>query len=106
MIATKELGLRYLWVDRICIVQDDDGINLTQIYRMDTIFGSSDVTLVAQFGEDATSGLPGVRVDRQRVIQAVHWNGLSLAFLYWPWVEGAASRYKPDSWRSQLDFLD
>lgn len=88
IVATKRLGLEYLWVDRICIVQDDDNSKLPQIYRMDIIFASSYVTLVAQ-GQDAMCGLPGVRLDRQGLIQTAHWDGMTIGFPYWP--------HKPDT---------
>lgn len=82
IVATKELGLKYLWVDRICIVQDDDQSKLPQIYRMDIIFASSYVTLVAE-GQDAMCGLPGVQSDRTGIMQTVNWNELNIGFPYW-----------------------
>lgn len=40
----------------------------------------------------------------------MHWNGLSLAFPYWPWSPGATPSskrfYNPHWWRSQFGFLD
>ncbi|KAF4545881.1 Heterokaryon incompatibility protein [Lasiodiplodia theobromae] len=105
IVATKMLGLRYLWVDRICIVQDDENNKLHQISQMDRIYATSYVTLVAALGRDAMSGLPGVRVDRREVKYSVHWNGLTVAFPYRPDIGGlgatsrSASLRKPKPWR-------
>lgn len=56
----QRLGERYLWVDRLCIVQDDEENKLLHVLNMDTIFMNAYCTIVAADGTDATSGLPGV----------------------------------------------
>jgi hypothetical protein len=58
---TKLVGYRFLWVDSLCIVQDD-GVDLTaQIPNMHLVYGCASVTIVAAAGQDANSGLPGIR---------------------------------------------
>lgn len=112
IVATKMLGLRYLWVDRICIVQDDENNKLHQISAMDSIYATSHVTLVAVLGRDAMSGLPGVRVDRRKVKYSVHWNGLTVAFPYWPDAGGLGATSRRTSlcklkyWRWYMFDLD
>ncbi|KAI9868804.1 MAG: hypothetical protein M1813_004655 [Trichoglossum hirsutum] len=59
-LLTK-LGERYLWVDSLCIVQDDAENKQQQISNMDRIYGSACWTLVAAAGGDANCGLPGLR---------------------------------------------
>ncbi|KAI9772807.1 MAG: hypothetical protein M1839_002280 [Geoglossum umbratile] len=61
MLLLAELGERYLWVDSLCIVQDDDENKHEQISNMDRIYGNASWTLVAAAGKDANSGLPGLR---------------------------------------------
>jgi hypothetical protein len=56
----KELGERYLWVDSLCIVQDDAAYQKRQIDIMDTIYASATCTLVAAAGSNANTGFPGV----------------------------------------------
>jgi len=54
------VGERYLWVDALCIVQDDlvsKGVHLTQ---MGLIYSLATFTIIAAAGEDADAGLPGV----------------------------------------------
>lgn len=56
---TKRLGLRYLWVDRLCIVQDDMVSKPLQLAQMGAIYANSYVTLVAADGQDANYGFRG-----------------------------------------------
>ncbi|KAK1783458.1 heterokaryon incompatibility protein-domain-containing protein [Copromyces sp. CBS 386.78] len=58
--VVKELGFRYLWVDRYCIPQADSQAKHTQIQLMGAIYARSAITIIAAAGEDADYGLPGV----------------------------------------------
>ncbi len=62
----RALGERYLWVDAICIVQDDRDSKMQDIERMDLIYSRAFATLVALAGTDAAAGLPGVRAKTRR----------------------------------------
>lgn len=57
--VVRELGMRYLWVDTLCIVQDDERAKHSQIAKMNVIFSHAMVTLVAVDGKDATAALRG-----------------------------------------------
>jgi len=62
MQAVRELGLRYLWVDSLCIIQDDDSrTKEDNILKMDLVYGAAFLTIMAATGADANAGLPGVR---------------------------------------------
>lgn len=70
--VTCRLGYRCLWVDHYCIPQDDDMEKHVQVQRMNLIYGSSAITIVAAAGKDPAHGLPGVRKNprsEQRVIR-------------------------------------
>lgn len=54
------LGFRYLWVDRYCIDQSDSSEKHDQISRMDTIYASAHLTIIAAAGDNPDIGLPGV----------------------------------------------
>jgi hypothetical protein len=56
----QSLGQRYLWVDRLCIIQNDDENKHLNIMRMDAIYSNSYLTIVAAAGLNANHGLPGV----------------------------------------------
>jgi hypothetical protein len=57
---TKAMGERYLWVDRLCIIQDDDEHKAEQISWMGSIYANSYFTIIAADGPDANYGLRGV----------------------------------------------
>lgn len=60
MSVVRKLGERYLWVDSLCLLQDD--INELQecVAIMDLFYDMALLTIVAGSGEDAWCGLPGV----------------------------------------------
>ncbi|KAI0180532.1 heterokaryon incompatibility protein-domain-containing protein [Hypoxylon sp. FL1284] len=66
---TRELGYRYLWIDRYCIPQDDPKAKHDQIQTMDLIYQQSELTIIAAAGEGPEFGLPGVG-SRAREVQA------------------------------------
>ncbi|CAG8952220.1 hypothetical protein HYFRA_00000960 [Hymenoscyphus fraxineus] len=57
---TLNAGYRYLWVDQLCIDQNDAQKKSEQISQMDLIYGTAELTLVAAAGIDSSFGLPGV----------------------------------------------
>ncbi|KAL8713579.1 MAG: hypothetical protein Q9220_002441 [cf. Caloplaca sp. 1 TL-2023] len=60
MALTKELGLKYLWVDSLCIVQDDPYDKAIFIPEMHQIYMRSFLTIIAAAGNSADNGLPGI----------------------------------------------
>lgn len=78
MEVTKAIGLRYLWVDALCIIQDDDEDKMNIISRMGSIYGDSTLTIVASAGMDPTEGLPGIGAARRGPLTA-SLQGMTLA---------------------------
>jgi Heterokaryon incompatibility protein (HET) len=60
MTLCKLLGQRYLWVDALCIYQDNLEDQILQISRMQKIYEHSDLTIVCAYGGDTWAGLPGI----------------------------------------------
>lgn len=60
MAFCRNVGLRHLWIDTLCIVQDDKTDKDYMIQSMDDVYGHAAVTLIAAAGADADSGLRGV----------------------------------------------
>lgn len=65
---THALGYLYLWVDSLCIVQDDDTVKLQLIANMGSIYANATVTIVAATGSNANAGLSGFDEDSRASI--------------------------------------
>ncbi|KAK0107962.1 hypothetical protein ONS96_003745 [Cadophora gregata f. sp. sojae] len=63
MVLTRELGIRYLWVDALCIVQDDFEMKYDHLRGMPSIYALAVFTLAITDGMDANSGIPGVGIN-------------------------------------------
>ena len=103
--VTLQLGFRYLWVDRYCIDQDDPDEKRNEIHKMDVIYQSSDLTIIAAI-KDGTKGLPGVSTGRQS--QQIHWSDGDISFISsMPDPQHAieASRWKQRAWTLQESIL-
>jgi hypothetical protein len=54
--CTKRLGIKYLWVDALCIVQDSVEDKTRELARMRDIYQNSHITIVAASSQRATEG--------------------------------------------------
>jgi hypothetical protein len=52
----RRLAIPYLWIDALCIIQDDDNDWEIEATKMATIYGLSAVTLSATMASNASSG--------------------------------------------------
>ena len=68
MQVVQAIGKRYLWVDSLCIKQDDEKEKKSQIVQMDRVYGNAVVTIVAADGHSAQSGLVGITYSRSHDI--------------------------------------
>ncbi|KAF5869953.1 putative heterokaryon incompatibility protein [Botrytis fragariae] len=59
--VVRLIGERYLWVDTLCIVQDDAEALQTEMNSMARIYTTSCITIVATDGIDANYGLRGFK---------------------------------------------
>ena len=53
----QQISERYLWVDSLCIIQDESAQKDELINSMDLVYGGSLITVIAMTGSDADSGL-------------------------------------------------
>lgn len=60
MSITRLAGVRYLWVDRFCTVQDDPADKVRQLPAMASIYANACFTIVTTDGTEVDVGLPGV----------------------------------------------
>lgn len=75
MTICNKLGLEYLWVDRICTLQNDKHAKAIQIDAIGDVYGNSEVTLVPLDG-DIRSGFPGVSRERKYVTKVYNACGM------------------------------
>ncbi|KAK0750879.1 heterokaryon incompatibility protein-domain-containing protein [Schizothecium vesticola] len=54
------LGVRYLWVDSLCIVQDDPASQGEQLRAMGSVYGRAEFTIAALGSRDAGAGIARV----------------------------------------------
>jgi Heterokaryon incompatibility protein (HET) len=66
---TRKMGLRYLWFDSLCLVQDDPEDLYRGIMNMDLVYESSYVTVIAADTKSADSGIPGISLLRREAKQ-------------------------------------
>ena len=64
--STRELGIPYLWIDSLCIIQDSDEDKSVEISKMPQIYKDAVVTLSAAVASDCGQGF---LEDRQTVLQ-------------------------------------
>jgi len=60
---TRRLQIRYLWVDKLCIVQDDPSTKQAQLDAMAAIYAGSELTIVAANELDETGRLVDIERD-------------------------------------------
>jgi hypothetical protein len=53
VLATRHFGRDYLWVDSLCIIQDDENDKFHEIDRMHLIYSLADMTIVSATGDHA-----------------------------------------------------
>jgi hypothetical protein len=56
MLATMALGIRYLWIDSLCIIQDDDHDWAVESSKMSDVYANSFLTLAVAASEDDAKG--------------------------------------------------
>ena len=57
----RRLGFQYLWIDALCIIQDDESHKLKQIKCMGSIYQDAKIVVAAAHGYNVNAGLPGVK---------------------------------------------
>lgn len=56
---TRALNVEYLWIDSLCIIQDDKSATEREIIRMHAVYSGSTLNLLADFASDCDGGFFG-----------------------------------------------
>ncbi|KAH6857407.1 heterokaryon incompatibility protein-domain-containing protein [Alternaria rosae] len=61
LCVARRLGIDYIWIDSLCIVQDDEDDWLHESENMGSIYMNADITIAATSATDGNGGLDSVR---------------------------------------------
>lgn len=61
--VTQQLGLSYLWIDALCIIQDNESDKSTEVSRMATIYENAAVTIASSRTNSAMESFLGPRIE-------------------------------------------
>jgi hypothetical protein len=96
--------LQYLWVDSLCIVQDDPTDVAYQTSLMDAVYSNALFTIIAAAGSDCSASLPGVtpqsrNINQQRAFihSADGWELSAMLSLE----QGISQKIESSTWRSR-----
>ncbi len=79
ILFLERLGMHYLWVDLLCIVQDETVDKELYLPLMGAVYAASEFTVIANGRNSVSEGLPGVRTGtRPRTQQVVQSDELVL----------------------------
>ncbi|KAI1762084.1 HET-domain-containing protein [Hypoxylon sp. FL1150] len=103
MAFVQKMGERYLWVDALCIIQDNDAHKHTEITKMAAIYANASVTIIVSDVSNSNSGinaLPGIS-DQRSVKQTVHSLTRNLAVIETDYYRGTSSIWSKRGWTLQ-----
>ncbi|KAF4501086.1 hypothetical protein FAGAP_2671 [Fusarium agapanthi] len=80
--VAKELDTRYIWIDALCITQDDKDDKVKIISNMGTIYANATLSIMASSNVNPTDGIPGVGVPRSQKQSIEKLQGLTLAVAF------------------------
>lgn len=102
----RRLGFKYLWIDRLCIVQDSARSWKLNAYNMDLIYGNAVLTVCAADG-DASAGLRAMKPENHNLKQP--WRkvmrGLDLMVTRPPEIHIRRSNWNERAWTFQERLL-
>jgi hypothetical protein len=90
MEVTRRIGVRYLWIDSICINQGDDADFVRESTKMEEIYRNSYCNIAAVDSENGSQGLFRSRSPEDLPPDIVKFDGRSYTFL------------RPDLWDQQV----
>jgi hypothetical protein len=78
MVLVKSLGFQYLWVDVLCVLQDDEEDKMMHVSNMHRIFQASSLNILVASQGGSEAGIPGISFNRRIQLGAPITHGFSL----------------------------
>ncbi|KAF2625282.1 HET-domain-containing protein [Macroventuria anomochaeta] len=101
MNICTELGINYLWADRLCIIQDDPEDKMHQIMAMNDIYESALLVLVSAYGDSMDFGIHGVSHPRPITQHHEEISGLRITNLVRDPAESPLTLWQTRGWTYQ-----
>lgn len=101
VVVTARLGLRFLWIDALCIKQDCKEDWLAEAPKMAIVYSQATISLAATAAADSTAGLFCQQPDaatEENILETV-WTGL-------PWITQEVLIRPPMAWYIQNGILN
>ncbi|EGO57053.1 hypothetical protein NEUTE1DRAFT_102293 [Neurospora tetrasperma FGSC 2508] len=99
VVLTRKLGQRYLWIDSLCIIQDEENEWAREASTMADVYTQSYCTLAALSSKDSTAGLrKKTQTDQSMLIDISANDGQNEPF-------NVRLVSSPDAWNSEYDGL-
>jgi hypothetical protein len=106
--VTRRLGLKYLWVDRVCIIQDDREDTMKELSAMARIYQRAFLTISAG---SASSAIDGFLQPRSKAAEMMRKSRIALEYICPDGSKGTvgltpAALRKDDSWKADTRAVD
>lgn len=105
ILITKAIGIQYLWVDSVCIKQNQGPDFLHQIHQMDLVYAEAELTIIAT-GNDHATGLFGISRERSLLHKCVYLDDFTITTFFdqtWSFVK--RSPWATRGWTFQESLL-
>lgn len=76
LLTTRSLGLQCLWIDALCIIQDDPEDWARESGKMKDVFGGAFVTIASTWSGNSVQGCFSAREAEERVVWQSRYRGL------------------------------
>jgi len=101
-LVTLKLDLQYLWVDSLCIIQDDKEDWQEQATQMAQVYQNGVLNIAASSAPDSHAGFlhNGIHADVQKVSLPAPFEGgyVSVTREWWSWECATKNRYSSRGW--------
>ncbi|KAL7912412.1 heterokaryon incompatibility protein domain-containing protein [Trichoderma velutinum] len=96
IVVARNLGFQYIWIDAICIVQDDGAEWAHEVAKMQHIYAGASFTISTVASSSSEDGLFRLRENRNSTAVCLNYR-TPKAFREYAWQAGSTSPPVPDS---------